>query len=496
MDPIIVVLSVLAVILLVVYKIRKYFSLWKDMGAPYEKPHIFYGNLKGVGTTESVIGRLQNIYEKHKDNAPFVGIFVFFKPAALIIDLDLVKSIMIKDFNYFHDRGSYFNEKDDPLSAHMFNIYGAKWRMLRTKLSPTFTSGKMKYMFPMLVEVSKRLGEKIHELSEVGDEIDIKQLMARYTTDVIGTVAFGIDCNSLKEQDNTFHEMGLKIFDKPRHSFPMQLLLLSFREWALKLGIKRFHDEIHSFFMNVVRSTVDYRISEKVRRNDFMDILIEMFQSAGENKLTFDELAAQAFVFFAAGFETSSSLLQFCLYELACHPEIQRKARDHIEEVLSKHKGEFTYEAMLDMKYIDQVLNETLRMYPPLAILFRETDRDYKVPGTNYFFKKGTLAVISAYAIQRDERIFPNPEEFNPENFSEENMRNRPSVAHLPFGDGPRNCIGARFGMMQARVGLVAALRSYQYDLSPKLERPLKISPINFITTIVGGVWLKVKQIK
>lgn len=103
---------------------------------------------------------IQNIY-KHKGKSSLIGAYIIWKPVAVPTDLDLVQKILVKDFNSFHERGMYVNEEDDPLSAHMFSLDGEKWKSIRSKLSPTFTSGKMKFMFSTVVEVADRFNETL-----------------------------------------------------------------------------------------------------------------------------------------------------------------------------------------------------------------------------------------------------------------------------------------------------------------------------------------------
>lgn len=149
--------------------------------------------------------------------------------------------------------------------------------------------------------------------------------------------------------------------EKPRNGVIGTVFLLLFPELAVKCGVKVLHDEVSSFFMKVVRETVELREKNNIRRNDFMDLLIQMKNRDDADtelgRLTLEQIAAQSYLFFLAGFETSSTTMTFCLYELAKNPEIQEKARQEIEGVLNKHNGEFSYEAMMDMPYLDCIIN-------------------------------------------------------------------------------------------------------------------------------------------
>jgi cytochrome P450 family 6 len=161
------------------------------------------------------------------------------------------------------------------------------------------------------------------------------------------------------------------------------------------------------------------------------------------NTLSIDEIAAQCFVFFIAGFETSSTTMTFAMYELSKHQELQDKVRDEVNTVLAKHEGKITYEAIQEMKYMDQVINETLRKYPPLPLITRMCVRDYKIPGEDLIIEKDTTIIISVLGIHHDKEYYPDPEKFDPERFTEENKNSRHHFAHIPFGEGPRVCIGS-----------------------------------------------------
>lgn len=342
--------------------LKKKYSFWVNSGYPYIKPIFPYGSLKGSMEKIHLSHLLQKYYKEMKGKGPFGGLYLMYRPAVLALDLDFVKTILIRDFNYFMDRGMYYNEKDDPLSAHLIALDGEQWKPLRVHFTPTFTSGKMRHMFPAVRTVGERLSDCWSQVISECEDIEIMDYLARYTTDVIGTTAFGIECNSLKDQNAEFRVMCRSIFKEPRHSMKVIFLMGAFTETARFLGMKTHTDDVLKFFMGIVRETIDYREHNNVERTDFMDILLKLKNDTKGNghKLSFNEIAAQVFVFFAAGFETSAALMGFCLYELAMNPHIQQKARDEINEAIAAQNGEFNYDSMADMTYVDCVLNGKL----------------------------------------------------------------------------------------------------------------------------------------
>lgn len=489
----------ISVIICLIYVfVRRKYNYWARNRIPFVEPKFPFGNLIVIKRTEHLSQRLATFYRQYKNDGPMTGLYFFLSPIILATDLDLIRNIFIKDFQYFQNRGLFYNEKSDPLSAHLFNIEHEKWRPLRAKLTPTFSSGKMKFMFPTILAVANEFIECLNTVIKTDSEVEINEWLGRFTTDVIGTCAFGIECNSLKDPQAKFRQMGRKVFDQPKLGPFQRLLIVTCRNLAKKLGICIHHKDVSDFFMTIVRETVDYREKNNVQRNDFMNLLIELKNTKNDmGQLTINEIAAQAFVFFLAGFETSSTTLTYCLYELAMvkNKHIQIEARREILTVLEKHNGELTYEALNEMTFIDQIINESLRKHPPASNLARVATKNYPVPNSNYTIPKGMMVLVPVYAIHHDPEIYTNPEEFEPKRFAAEQIRSRPSCSFLPFGDGPRNCIGLRFGMMQARIGLVKLLQNFEFSICGRTQIPMKYCPKKLVLSPVSGTWLKITPV-
>lgn len=362
-----VIASVAAMLTILISTVYLYFihsfKYWKNRNVPFVQPSFPYGNFKGAGKKYHINELVTKFYRQLKGSGPFGGVYTLYKPTVVALDLDFIKTILIKDFNNFHERGIFNNEKDDPLSAHMFAMEGEKWRNLRSKLSPTFTSGKMKYMFPTIVNIANEFKSVLAKAILKSDEQELKDIVSRFTTDVIGTCAFGIDCNSLEYPNSEFHEMGKRFFNTQPGGLK-RLLLTNCIKLGRMMRLKVVDEKVSNFFLRIVKETVNFREKNNIRRNDFMDLLIQLKNETTpelpENvsgKITIEQISAHAFVFFLAGFETSSSLMSYCLYELALQPSVQRKLREKNEQVLLRHNGVFSYEAIQEMTYMEQVLN-------------------------------------------------------------------------------------------------------------------------------------------
>lgn len=288
------------------YFVNKKFSYFKDRNIPansHSFPNVL-GDVAGAGYKIHFTQNIVKVYEKFKNRDVLAGFYQMMSPWYMLTDLDLIKNVLIKDFSSFVDRGQYVNEEDDPLSGHLFNIEGEKWKFLRTKLSPTFTSGKIKMMYATIAEKGDELVEALENSIRSGP-VEIKNISTRYTIDVISSAAFGLENHSLQNKDaeilkiadDVFNIKGIKIFKF--------FFLETFQKFSKFFHLKTLQPDIANYFMNVIRSAVDYRVTNKVQRPDFLNLLIQLMEKGsidGEEaskdgrKFTFNEMAAQSFV--------------------------------------------------------------------------------------------------------------------------------------------------------------------------------------------------------
>lgn len=176
----------------------------------------------------------------------------------------------------FQDRRVSFNEKKEPLSAHLLNMRGSQWRKLRAKLTPTFTSGKMKMMFNLMNECAEELRSFLEGPASRNEDLEVKEIMAKFTTDIIGSCVFGLKCNSMKDPDSEFRSMGRKVVEPSLNNVVRRLLGLLMPI----LGIRVLPWEVTQFFISAVRETIKYREQHNVVRNDFIQQLMQLKNQA------------------------------------------------------------------------------------------------------------------------------------------------------------------------------------------------------------------------
>uniref|UniRef100_A0A6P7F136 Probable cytochrome P450 6a13 n=1 Tax=Diabrotica virgifera virgifera TaxID=50390 RepID=A0A6P7F136_DIAVI len=481
---------------------KKKFLYWKDRNVYHMEPTFFYGNIKTVIKDHAHLTTVvQRLYDEAKTlKKRYCGFYTFFQPHFVPVDIELVKGILQNDFDNFLNRGRYFNEKADPLSGHLFNLEDEKWKKLRIKLTPIFTSAKMKVMFQTLLDSTERFQKLLERLANSEQPVDLKNAFACFTTDVIGSIAFGLECSSMENPDSEFRKYGDEAFRKSLRQRIGIVLTSVFPWWLVRLtGYKTFSKDMDNFFTNLVTEVIEEREKQKIERKDYLQLLINLNKSVKDKgnmqALTMEEIAAQCFGFFIAGFETSSMTMNFAVLELSQNIDVQEKLREEIVAVLSKHNNQITFDTLNEMVYLDKVMQETLRKHPPLGILVRICNRDYKLSNDDLILKKGTMVSIPIQAIQRDPDYYPDPEKFDPERFNKENINQRPAFSYLPFGEGPRICIGMRLGKLQSKIGLITLLKNYRITFNEKTKLPLTLA-FATISMPKDGIWVNLDPIR
>ncbi|KAJ8718428.1 hypothetical protein PYW08_002665 [Mythimna loreyi] len=484
-----------------VYALYRYFTrtfdYWKSRNVAGPEPTVFFGNLKESALRKKNIGIvMQEIYDSFP-NEKVVGVYRMTTPCLLIRDLDILKHIFIKDFEVFADRGVEFSKQG--LGKNLFHADGETWRALRNRFTPIFTSGKLRSMYYLMQAGANQFLDYITTECQSKQEFEVHSLLQTYTLSTISTCAFGVNFNSLSDKLE-----ALKLVDKfisePSYANELDMMYPGLLK-SLNLSIIPTSTQI--FFKMLVDDLIAQRNGKPSGRHDFMDLILELRElgeinnakygnSAATVEITDDIIAAQAFVFYVAGYETSATTMAYLMYQLALNPAIQNKLTAEIDEVIKAHNGEVTYDTIKDMKYMNKVFDETLRMYSISEPLLRKATKDYKVPGTDLVIEKNTTVLISPRGIQYDEKYYPKPEVFNPDRFDAEEVAKRHPCAYLPFGIGPRNCIGMRFARLQSQLCIAMMLSKFRVEPSKNTNFNLQVDPDRFIIGPYGGIHLNI----
>ncbi|KAJ3651468.1 hypothetical protein Zmor_017507 [Zophobas morio] len=331
-------------LLLFYYLLTKNYGYWESKNVPFEKPTFLFGSFYKIVTKQQhLLYRIREIYNNFK--TPYCGIYIFNRPHLFVRDPELIKKVLVKDFDKFINHQIASNEKADALTYHgLFASRDQEWRNLRTKLSPVFTSGKMKLMLPLIQECASDLLACVEKHS--GDKIEIRDVMKKYVVDIISSCAFGINAYCLKNERSEIMEVASKLGDFKsliRNFSVFSYLFAPKLVDIFKLSL--LDTSASTYLIGVFNNTLKEREKRGILRNDLIDLLNNLKQNETFNEnYKFDDLkmAAQAIQFFTAGNETTSLALTFTMYELSVNKDVQDRLRQEIRETFDKH-GSFTY---------------------------------------------------------------------------------------------------------------------------------------------------------
>jgi len=453
---------------------------------PQVKPHWFLGN--GSFGGESMIDTYTNHYNALKGNR--YGIFWQGNdPAFHLMDLELIKKVQISDFDHFMDLG-FAPEGYSEKVGKFFGIAdesGEKWRRLKKMVTPPFSVPRLKKTTPTINIAVKKMMNYFHSLEKKGEVVDATLALKKFYMTTIASVAFGTDIDCFTDETNEFMRNGDNLLEMWRFVI---LALWPSAMVFFKIGL--INEKASNFFSRLFKQILAQRRETNVVSKDIMG---NMMEAAKENpELTEDMMIASFVQFFTDGYSTAADIFSICIYQLTNNPDVQERAQEQIDEVLEGKEGieDIPNEDIEKMSYIDQILDETLRM-GTAPFTARICTKEWKFPGEDLVIPKGKKVIIPIMGLQHDPEYFEDPYKFDPERFSSENKGNIPTGAYQPFGMGPRMCLGYNIIKLETKIMLVHLLRNF--SLKKHGDMPEKIVwDKNTFLGIVGGVNIKLAK--
>ncbi|CAL1689864.1 unnamed protein product [Lasius platythorax] len=474
-------------------------SHFKRLKIPHVRPIPLLGHMAPfIFRRLSLVENIRKIYNLFPD-VKYFGFYEFMTPVYMIRDPELITTIAIKNFDNFCDRTKLLNKATDPLiSRNLSSLEGDQWREMRKLLSPTFTSGKIKIMFRLICECAENFANFLAtDSGNIGKTYDMKNVLSRYANDVVATCAFGINVDSFKHPNNEFLLLAKEAAEFT--SKPVKVLInKNYPLLGRLLRLKLFSSRVNSFFKEIIADTVKTRDEQRIIRPDMIHLMMEKRDKNQGLTIDIDEMTAQAFIFLVAGFDSTSTAMCFLTHEVGINFDIQNKLRAEIDDILTQTNGKPTYEAISQMKYLDAVVNETLRLYPLVGFIDRLCVKEFELPpaipdGEPITVKPGDKIWIPHYALHRDPKYYSQPNKFDPDRFLNGEVD---SSVYMPFGIGPRICIANRFALIKIKIMIFYLL--WRCDLEPdtKTRIPMVFSKKTFLMTPEDGFWLKLQARK
>ncbi|CAG4917360.1 unnamed protein product [Colias eurytheme] len=468
-------ITVLCVITWLYYRwtcVRQY---WAKRGVPHLPPHPIMGSLTFLQRQNPATWMI-NIYKQFK--SPYVGAWMFWRPALIINSPELARNILVKDSAFFRDRFLSSGSSDPIGSLNLFTVNDPLWSIVRKRLTSVFTASKLRALQNLVDLKSSQLLQRIRNTDD-NTKLNIRAIYTDYTTDIIGTAAFGVETNATLTGVDPMRTVtqAFTTFDLYRGLCWSSIFF--FPELVDIFRFSFFPKWSTDYFKKVFKIASEHRNDKRTPGDskDLLDALLKLMDEGAKSNdgITEDVVIAQAAIFLFGGFESTSSIMSVCSYELSFHPEKQDRLYEELIAVKNQSEnGHLEISKLADCQYLNAVMKESLRKYSPMGWLDRIADKDYKID-EKLTISAGTPVYVNSIGMQYDEEFFHEPEKFIPERFLPENVGNIKPFTFMPFGEGPRSCIGKRFGQISMRHAMANLILSYKFEALPGAKKPSEI---------------------
>lgn len=368
-------------------------------------------------------------------------------------DPDVIKHVLQTNQKNYRKSFAY-KQLRLALGMGLVTSEGDFWRKQRRMIQPTFYKTQLEDLFKGMFEETENYVADLE--AKRGGEIDISEEMMLLTSNVVLRTLFS-SRNDLDPKEVYRQMTGAQEYMVHRinHPFSIPFNYINGRHRQFLKDKNAFNSKIYEL--------IDSRKVEDNPPNDLLTMLISAKDAETGEGMSHEQLRDEAVTIFAAGHETSANALAWTFYLLSQHPDVVKKMRKELEKVLGGRTPKF--EDLRGLQYTKQVIEEGMRLYPPAHAVGREAIEDDVINGEKV--KKDTIVLVSIFALHRSAKYYENPEDFDPERFRPEVVKARPKNAYLPFGAGPRMCIGNHFAMMEMQLILASIIQKFDFDLVP-----------------------------
>ncbi len=416
---------------------------------------------------------------KGKEVGDFFYTHMLFKKIFIISNPDVFQHILQSNQKNYKKSPAY-NQLKLALGNGLVTSEGDFWRKQRRLAQPAFHKQKLLGLFEMMVDVSERYIEDLRQKCQKTQELNVALEMMKVTADIVLKTLFHTD-NQSDEQDLYDTMASTQEYILYCIHYPLRI------PWTFVNGQRRkFFKELGKFD-DLMQGMINQRRSNDAPPMDLLTMLIETKDADTGEGMSDRQLRDEAMTIYAAGHETSANALSWSLYLLAQHPDILKRLREEIAQVLGDRSPSF--EDLRNLQYTKQVIEESMRLYPPAWTVGREALVEDEIAGQA--IPKKAILFMSIYALHRHPDLWENPDQFDPDRFAPDLAKERSRWHYLPFGAGPRMCIGNNFAMMEMQILLAMLVRQFDFSLLPGFKAEMQ--PLITLKP-KHGILMKVKE--
>lgn len=334
---------------------------------------------------------------------------------------------------------------------------GDFWLRQRRLAQPAFHRQKLARLTETMIEESTAWVEQLREQAEGGQPINISQSFMDVTMRIVCRTLFGTDVQGHQLTGLSHALERLNYIANKRIVGPIRFPL-----WVPTPDRRTFIRE-GALVDKLIYGFIHQRRTGQTTHDDLLDMLLNAEDEDTGERMSDQQLRDECVTLFAAGHETSAVAMGWTVYLLAQHPEVVRRLREEVNTAIGD--GVITPETLRTLPYTAQVIQESMRLYPPAWVMSRRALGDDQFG--EYTIPAGSTVLLSPYLLHRDPANWPDPDRFDPERFRPEKAKERHPYAYVPFGGGPRLCIGNQFALMEMQILLALFVRNFDVSLPP-----------------------------
>lgn len=409
-----------------------------------------------VNTFRFVKDPLNSINTNLRLLGPTYGLYVGgLKSGILTIEPEIIQQILQKNHRNYPKSPMHFEKLAYFLGNGLLTSTGDYWLRQRRLIQPGFHRQRLAALTDIMQATIEQQLERFEQ--KIHSEVDAYSEMMEMAFRVVASSLFSTAITEEELQKLSYSITALQEF------IILQIRQPYLNPWFKISGQVKKHEKLTGLADEVIKNSIRKRIEGKQTADDLLQMLLDARYEDNGEPMSEQQLLDESKIIFVAGHETSANALSWTWYLLAGHPEVTAKIRSELAYILGDRRPGFS--DLPKLSYLTQVIEESMRLFPPAWITDRIALEEDEIKGVRIPAK--TIAITYIYGAHRNPEIWEDPETFNPDRFNPENRKKIPAYAYLPFGGGPRLCIGNNFAIMEMQLILAEMIRRYDFELVP-----------------------------